>query len=53
LPSSNTTLLWEEDGRVVGQHAALGDHHAGQQLFVPDGDLEVPVDDAEILVVPG
>ena len=53
MPPSNTTLLGEADGRVVGQHAALGDRHAGQQLFVPDGDLEVPVDDAELLVVSG
>ena len=52
-----TTLLGKEDGRVVGQHAALGYRHAGQQMFDPGGGLEVPgclpANDAELLVVPG
>ena len=52
-----TILLGKEDGRVVGQHAALGYRHAGQQMFDPGGGLEVPgclpANDAELLVVPG
>ena len=32
LAPGPSTLLGEEDGLDVGQHAALGDRHAGQQL---------------------
>ena len=41
----------------VWEDAALGDGDAGQQLvqllIVPDGELEMPGDDAGLLVVPG
>ena len=32
LPASPGALLGKEDGLDVGQHPALGDRHAGQQL---------------------
>ena len=41
----------------VWEDTALGDGDAGQQLvqllIVPDGELEMPGDDAGLLVVPG
>ncbi len=50
-------LLWQQHRLDVGQDAALGDGHAGQQLVqllvIPDGQLQVAGDDAGLLVVPG
>lgn len=50
-------LLGQQDGLDVGQDAALGDGHAGQQLVellvVTDGQLQMAGDDAGLLVVAG
>lgn len=49
-------LLGQQHGLDVGQDAALRDGHSRQQLVqlfvVPDGQLQVPRDDAGLLVVP-
>jgi len=48
-------LLGQKDGRYVGQHAALRDGDAGEQLVellvVADGELEVTRVDSSLLVV--
>ena len=50
-------LLGQQDGLDVGQNAALGDGHPGQQLVqllvVADGQLQVTRDDSRLLVVAG
>ena len=50
-------LLGQEHGLDVGEHASLGDGHAGQELVellvVPDGELQMPWDDPALLVVSG
>lgn len=50
-------LLGEQDGLDVGQHTALSDGDAGEQLVellvVSDGQLQVARNDAGLLVVTG
>jgi len=50
-------LLGQENGLDVGQHTALGDGDARQQLVqllvVADGELQVTRDDTRLLVVAG
>jgi len=51
------TLLGEQHCLDVGQDATLGDGNSSQKLVqllvVPDSKLEVPWNDARLLVVPG
>merc|ERR1719237_1456964 len=51
------TFLGQEDSLDVGQNTTLGNGHTSQQLVqffvIPDSQLEVPWDDARLLVVPG
>ncbi|KAJ1105758.1 hypothetical protein NDU88_003163 [Pleurodeles waltl] len=50
-------FLGQQHGLDVWQNASLGDGNSAQQLVellvVADGELEVPGDDAGLLVVPG
>merc|ERR1711920_774506 len=50
-------LLWEEHGVDVWQDTTTGDGDGGQELgellVVSDGELNVPWDDAALLVVSG
>ncbi|CAM0876344.1 unnamed protein product [Alopecurus aequalis] len=50
-------LLGEQHGVDLGQDAAVGDGDAGEQLpdlvVVPDGEQQMPRDDAALLVVLG
>merc|ERR1719430_2829382 len=52
-----STLLWKKYCLDVGEDAALGNGHTSKQLVqllvVPDGKLQMPRNDARLLVVPG
>ena len=57
LPGGGSGLLGQKDGLDVGQNAALGDGHAGEEfvqfLVVADGQLEMTGNDPGLLVVTG
>ncbi|XP_005527783.2 PREDICTED: histone H3-like centromeric protein CSE4 [Pseudopodoces humilis] len=57
LTAVSGSLLGQQHGLDVGQHAALRDGHLAQQLVellvVADGELQVAGDDARLLVVAG
>merc|ERR1719209_1985995 len=51
------TLLGQQHRLDVGQNTTLGNSNASQELvqflIIPDGKLQMPWDDARLLVVPG